>query len=589
MFRALLYLRLTSLRNAIAFRLGRMRQPKYLIGTVFAVLYLYYFLGRRRGMMAGPHGAAGAVGISAAFLCGGAAALFLIRIAYAWISPPETAGLRFSEAEIAFLFPAPVTRRMLIHFRLVSAQVAILVTSALIVLFFRRFGSTGAGVLHALGWWVILSTFDLHVNGTNLTLVRLKEIGHGYLLRRMAALAVILLYAGAVVLSAAAYVNSHSITSPMGVSEMSFLREMTESAPLRWLLLPFRIVFAPYFAANLREFGVAMVPALAILALHYYWVSSTEARFEEGSIAMAEKRAATKAAMLRGESPRLGASKPKALPGPFPLGPEGPPEVAFLWKNLLSMRSSLLNRRGLIRIAILMFTLSFALRPVLANQARANGGDFYGPLIALFFTIIAGYTLFLGPQMARQDLRNDLPNADLLKTYPMEGWRIALGELLAPTAILTLILWLCIVVCAFAVDSRGSVEWLTPFVRVVVALCLALVAPIVCMLQLIVPNLLLILLPSWYEATRSRGGGIELMGQRMILGIGQLLIALLVAAPAAGAAALVIFSAHLWIGIPGSRAAAMVPVLAIMGGEAALGVWWLGGRFARFDLSADSK
>ncbi|HEY5079850.1 MAG TPA: putative ABC exporter domain-containing protein, partial [Opitutaceae bacterium] len=225
MFRALLYLRLTSLRNMVAFRIRRMRQPKYLIGTVFAVLYLYYFLVRRQSMGASGAGPvlAGAASISTAFLCGGAAAVFLIRIAFAWISPPENAGLRFSEAEISFLFPAPVTRRMLIHFRLVSAQIAILVTSALIVLFFRRFGSPGGSrVLHVIGWWVILSTFDLHLNGTNLTLVRLKEIGRGYLLWRMAAVAVILLYAGAVVLSAAAYINAHAVGSAVGVSEMRF-------------------------------------------------------------------------------------------------------------------------------------------------------------------------------------------------------------------------------------------------------------------------------------------------------------------------------------------------------------------------------
>ena len=370
---------------------------------------------------------------------------------------------------------------------------------------------------------------------------------------------------------------------------MRFATEMADSAPLRWLTLPFRLVFAPYFAGDLLEFGAAIIPALAILGLHYYWVSSTEARFEEGSIAMAEKRAATKAALLRGESPRLGASKPKAQPGPFPLASEGPPEVAFLWKNLLSLRSSLVNRRGLIRMGIVLFSLSFALRPMLASHARSNGTDVFGPIVALFFTIIAGYTLLLGPQLARQDMRNDLPNMDLLKTFPVEGWRIALGELLAPAALLTLVLWLCILVCAFAVDSGGNLEWLTPGLRAVVALCLGILAPIMCLLQLIVPNSLLLLLPSWYEATRSRGGGIELMGQRMILGIGQMILALLVAAPAAGTAALVIFSTHLWFGIPGSILVAMVPVLAIMGGEAAVGVWWLGGRFERFDLSAESK
>ena len=67
--------------------------------------------------------------------------------------------------------------------------------------------------------------------------------------------------------------------------------------------------------------------------------------------------------------------------------------------------------------------------------------------------MFAGYTIIVGPQLARQDLRSDLPNADILKTYPIEGWRLALGELLAPTAILTAVLWVELLGCAAAVDS----------------------------------------------------------------------------------------------------------------------------------------
>jgi ABC-2 type transport system permease protein len=74
----------------------------------------------------------------------GACLVALIRIAYAWIAPAEKPGLRFSEAEIAFLFPAPITRKALIHFRLLSSQLAILFTSALIAVFFNRSATSAA-------------------------------------------------------------------------------------------------------------------------------------------------------------------------------------------------------------------------------------------------------------------------------------------------------------------------------------------------------------------------------------------------------------------------------------------------------------
>ena len=99
----------------------------------------------------------------------------------------------------------------------------------------------------------------------------------------------------------------------------------------------------------------------------------------------------------------------------------------------------------------------------------------------------------------------------------------------------------------------------------------------------------MVLLPGWYQASRSRGGGIELLGQRLILGVGQLLIALLVAAPAAGAAALIILSSAWVLGAGPAIALATAVVLAILAGEAAVGLWWLGDRFGKFDLSGDIR
>jgi ABC-2 type transport system permease protein len=594
MIGALLYLRLTSLRNLVVYRISRLRQPKYLVGTAVAVCYIYFILLKRTGMQGGP--ASAAPGVASAmnnvvvFICVAASALALIRIAFTWISPADNPGLRFSEAEIAFLFPAPVTRKTLIHFRLLSAQIAILFTSVLIVFFFRRFGSSGGSNLtHAIGWWVILSIFDLHLNGTNLTLSRLKERGSGYVLWRTVAVAAIAAYAAAVVLSTMAFLKGLRPGAFARQGDLgSLIQGLAGSSPLQWLLLPFKVVFGPYFANGARDFGLALVPALGLLALHYYWVSNTEARFEEGSIALAEKRAATKAAALSGDFSKLG-SKPKARSGPFPLSPQGPPEIAFLWKNLISMRSTLLNRRTVLLSLWVIICLSFGLKPLLAAGARSNGADVYGLLIVMFCGIASAYTLLMGPQLVRQDLRNDLPNVDILKTYPIEGWRLALGELLAPATVLSLVLWLCIIVCAFAIDSQGAIEWLTPGVRVTLVLCLGSVTPLLCLILLILPNSIMVLLPGWYQASRSRGGGIELLGQRLILGVGQLLIALLVAAPAAGAAALIILSSAWVLGAGPAIALSTAVVLAILAGEAAVGLWWLGDRFGKFDLSGDIR
>jgi hypothetical protein len=253
------------------------------------------------------------------------------------------------------------------------------------------------------------------------------------------------------------------------------------------------------------------------------------------------------------------------------------------------MRSSLLNRRTILLSIWVLICLSIMMRGILAGGSRAHQGNFYSAMTVAVCGIISVYTLLVGPQMARQDLRSDLPNLDILKTYPIEGWRLALGELLAPTAILTSVLWVCIVVCAFAIDPTGSLEWLTPATRFVAAVCLGVAAPFVCILQLMVPNTMMVLMPSWYQATRSRGGGIELMGQRMIFGVGQLVIAVFVAAPAALAAALIVFSSQWAVGAAAAMVLALLAVLVILGSELAVALWWLGERFTRIDLSTEMR
>lgn len=592
MIGALLYLRLTSLVNLVVHRVRRLRQPKYLVGAAVAAAYFYFVLLRRPGVVVPPGAAVPGMGgdprIAITAICAFLCLLGLVRIAYAWISPPERPGLRFSEAEIAFLFPAPVTRKALIHYRLVSSQIAILFTAVLMAFIFNRFGYLGGHrAQRAIGWWVILSTYDLHLNGTNLTLGSLRERSRHFLLWRLGAVTAIVLYVAAVFRFAMGPVEA-LLAGSGGARPGSepFMDQVAGSPALHWLSLPFRIVFGPYAASGPGEFAVALVPALLLLAIHYHWVSSTEARFEEGSIALAERRAAIRAAAQRGGIPAIGEAMPRAHPGPFPLAPQGPPELAFLWKNLISVRSSLLNRRVLMFVLVVM--VAMFLGPLMSLRTESIGASAFRKIVGVLCAMFAAYTMLVGPQLARQDLRNDLPNADILKTYPIEGWRLALGELLAPTAILTAALWVELLGCAAAVDA-GDGRPLTAGVRATAVVCLALAAPLVCLLQLIVPNWIMVLMPGWYQASRSRAGGIEIFGQRLMFGVIQLLFALAVLVPAAGAAWLIIFSSQWLIGAGPAVVLAALVVLPVLAGEAAFGLWWLGERFEKFDLSAESR
>ena len=53
----------------------------------------------------------------------------MVFVVFYWLLPRSRAALTFSEAEIAFLFPAPIKRRTLIHYRWINTQLRILFTS----------------------------------------------------------------------------------------------------------------------------------------------------------------------------------------------------------------------------------------------------------------------------------------------------------------------------------------------------------------------------------------------------------------------------------------------------------------------------
>src|SRR5260370_29384490 len=124
MLSALLYLQYHSLKNRVLLRLRRLKQPKYLVGGIVGALYFYFYFfrylfhlpGTRRGLSIDP-----SPENSSLYEALGAA-MFLVAVLLAWILPHGRAALAFSEAEVAFLFPAPISRGGLRHFLLMRSQ-----------------------------------------------------------------------------------------------------------------------------------------------------------------------------------------------------------------------------------------------------------------------------------------------------------------------------------------------------------------------------------------------------------------------------------------------------------------------------------
>jgi hypothetical protein len=186
MMRALFYLQFRTFLNRQKLRLQRLKKPKYLIGGIVGGLYFYFYF--FRFLFRANRRPALGMDISLDHLqlieALGAAALLII-VLLAWIIPHGRAALTFTEAEVNFLFPAPVSRRTLIHFKLFKSQTGILFTTLLLTLISGRFGGGGAGWIRALGWWIILSTLSLHFLGSSFARSMLLEHGISNWKRRL--------------------------------------------------------------------------------------------------------------------------------------------------------------------------------------------------------------------------------------------------------------------------------------------------------------------------------------------------------------------------------------------------------------------
>jgi hypothetical protein len=169
---------------------------------------------------------------------------------------------------------------------------------------------------------------------------------------------------------------------------------------------------------------------------------------------------------------------------------------------------------------------------------------------------------------------------DVLRSWPVSGDRIVLGEILAPLAVLAVIEGVLLVAGAtigFVVGGR----WLT---MGFVACGLVPVLPAVAACGLVLRNLLVLLLPSWAAPSAQETRGLEFVGQRLFMTYGTILALGIAIVPAGLAGGLVAFLLYGWLGMR------VAPIAGLVGGvvaaaEAYAALVRLGWMFERFDVS----
>ena len=558
---ALRFLLLRGLRNQFSGQVRRLRSPRYAIALLAGLAYLWAFLLRRGGSA------------SSGIIAGDALALMLgigivLVVGWAWLSAGDRHVLAFTPAEVTFLFPAPLSRRALVHFKLARAQAVILLNTLLWALLLDS-GRPGVPQwMRGVAIWCVFSTIHLHRLGAALT--RLSIQRHGIHAARRRAITLVVFAATAIALIVSV-VELFPMFAAAGDPRawLEIARAGAERRPLSWVLAPFLAITGPLAAATGAEWVRALGPAAAVLLLHYFWVLRTDTAFEEAAAEASVARARALDARKTGAivAPAAGISPPLVR-----LRAQGAPGLAIVWKNV----TMLVRRRAAMRVSAA--TAVVALAAAVAAEAAPGFASALAGLTASW----AGFLLALGPQWVRNDLRSDLVKLELLRSYPLSPATLVRAECAASTIVLTgMQLALCIVAGAATLGMRLE---LTLAERGWLFAALVLVLPALNFVGLAIHNGAALLFPAWVRVGR-RGGGVEAIGQTMLTAFAYLILLGVALVPAAVAGGIVFALTRVIIGVAGAIPAA-VTAGAVLAGEGWIFTAWLGGIFARTDPSA---
>jgi ABC-2 type transport system permease protein len=559
-----------TLKNRILQRIRRLRQPRYLIGAIAGAVYFWFLIFRHSGAR-GNGGVMLKTFAISPVIADVASVVVLMIMILAWALPGDSGGIEFSEAEIAFLFPAPLRRRDLLLYKVLRAQPQALFSALVMTVlgWWRR------GLF--IGIWVTISALSIYFILVSLGRARLRLLRIGFIPRLLGVAAIV---AG---LCWLAISEIRKLPLAAMTDAPSFFKALNALNLFQKPLIR-AILFIPHLFASaaipssLASLAISSLSVIALGVTFFYIAAALNVSFEEASLSASQKRAARRE---RAGGRRRGSSVMfRRAPPPFRLQETGPVEVAILWKNLIAlMRNSI--AWVVVFVAVLVFLLGLALwyhEPATFNAAG------YGLLF------LAGFFPLFAPNVFANDLRLDMPRLEVLKSYPISGDRLIAAEIAAPLAVIAILEMLFATAASVIIGLSGDTSKIAQFVATpqFIVSVLLLTLP-VCAMQLLIRNAVPVLFPAWAMRSKDEPRGFVAMGQRLVTLAGNLLVLTVCLVPAA-----VVFLPSLWVAyryFAGNAAfvgIAAMPAVAVIATEVWFGVKALGAQFDLIDISNES-
>jgi len=557
------YLLGRSLRNRARVTLRRVRAPRYALAVLLLGLYysrFVFFTGSGAGSPLSQSAAISGAGIYETLLA--------ISIAWMWIFGVAEPALGFDSAEVQLLFPAPVTRRALLHYKLVQTQIAIVLNVAIWLLLLSRSAAISPW-LKAISLWLLFTTLYLHRVGASFVRVSAAQRGLKGIRKNALPLAV----AAAAILAVGWEVMRALPSLRASLDDGTFttaLAALRHAPAVRIVFWPLDAIVAPVFARSAAAWRGMVGWSVLLLAVNYVWVMRTGVAFEEAAMQRSERIAAQRAAQRS-----RGGGKIRSGRAWFPLPPTAHPIVAIIWKNATALqRLAPIGRIFAVSIAIVI-----AIVVLLPSFGAGWTVDTAWMILRTVALIVAAVFVLAGPLYVRVDLQQDMLILPLLKSYPLTGAAIVWAEIASTVVILSAFQGICLLIGFPQLVAKAGGTLTLP-----IAVAGIFAIPAITALRVAVANGWAILLPGWIHLGPGRAAGIEALGQNVVSIIGSMIAhALLLIAPLAFSLP-VIWIAHEWLGAWSYVPAAVVGA-AIAAGELWVLVRWLGGVLAHTDPS----
>jgi len=203
-------------------------------------------------------------------------------------------------------------------------------------------------------------------------------------------------------------------------------------------------------------------------------------------------------------------------------------------------------------------------------------------------TMIALFISCLFPLMASniltQDLRLDLQRIEILKSYPISGERLVAAEIAAPLTVMSLVELILLTGTLVILHMPNESAKLQQIARPEFAVVVLLFAIPICAMQLLIRNAAAILFPACTLRSQDDPRGFTVIGQRVVVLAGNLLILTVTLIPPAiivliGWLVARNFSATFAVPF------ATVPAAALLCAEVWIGIRLLGAQFERIDVT----